>query len=760
MHRPYVHQFGVRGVAALALAALQAVSPPSLRAQPAPVVAADQVAPPSFRSGVARVTVEAVVVDEGGTPVRNLGPSDFVLAVDGRPRRIQSVALVDFGSESVARASEASLPEVSTNTARTTSRTILLVFDRGSLSVADSLRVRQAASDFIARLQPADRLGLVSVPDGPSVEPTRDHQRVATALADVTGTAADPTWPRVGFREAFDIDAGRRDALAPVVARECQRSPMPETCATDVRQRARQIVTEGSGRAQAMLSALAATVARFAAVPGPKSIVLLSQGLSYGDRIPQEVGEIGRAASRAALPIYSVQLAPDAVSAAEAGPPPDRQADQAMLADALWGFAQASGGTVLIPVGRLESAFAHVARELSASYVLSFDVEAGDRDGAPHRIDLKLARGSSRLVRHRREFTSATVDPASDAVGDDPTLARLIDVGDVRSDLPMQVSTFTSPRADTVGQRTTAWAHIGAATATTIRMAIFDARNIRVADVTEQVTPTGGGAPAQGGIDHIVSAGLPAGRYVLRVAARDAEGRAGNVEHAFDARLAGTSELRVGSLLLLDERTVGNKVPTPILESGQAVGFRAYLELQSDGAIDWSTVQATLEAVDVGTGGVCLTRPLAVLVADRSSRRVAQAVIPLSGWARGSYVLRASVSLDGKPVATLVRGLVVDSDTSRLTTLRPAPAAPVTRVTDTVTAADDAIGEVVALGTRFVDDHNERSAAVVAEEQYVQLVLAGPAEPHTRNVNPALEWRPDFSRAARGVRDAKLRRQL
>ena len=760
------HRIVSHAVAAAIICALaQAVGQPPLRAQPAPAAGADgQTALPQFRSGVARVTVEAVVVDDAGVPVRDLGPSDFHLEIDGKPRQLQSAELVTFGGDSTVPVGSdlAALPELSTNAARTPSRSVLIVVDRESLTTAESLRMRQAATAFIGRLRPADRLGLVSLPEGPSVDLTREHQRVAEALAAVTGTASEraDAWPRVAFREAFDIDRRMADVLDAVVQRECRYSRLSETCPGDVRQRARQIVNQGTARSHGLLTGIAATVEGFGGVSGPKTLVLLSQGLPYGDRIPAEVGEIGRAAARASIAMYSVQMPLATASAAESGELPDLNADQRMLGDALWGFANASGGTVLAPTGRLDGAFDRIARELSASYLLTFDEESADRDGTSHRIGLKLARGSSRLVRYRREFNASPRDEPPGAAGGNETLAHLIDSGDVRSDLPIQVSTFTTPRADAVGQRTTVWAHVGATTATVIRLAIFDARHVRIADATEDVAPVGRTTQARGGLDHIVSASLPAGRYVVRVAARDAAGRLGSVEHAVDVRLAGTSELRVGSLMLLDERTVGHEVPTPMLSAGSAAALRVYVELESS-SVDWSTVHATVETVDVATGGVRSTRPLAVLAADVPTRRAAQAVVPLAGWPRGTYLLRASVSRAGQPVATLVRGLVVDADTPRLAA---APVAPVTTVTPasgvTGPAAPVAVDEIVAMGTRFVDDQIERSAAVVAEERYVQMVRAGPAEPTQRNVDPALEWRADFSRVARGVRDAKVRRQM
>jgi len=59
-------------------------------------VASQQPAPPRFRGGLDRVTVDAIIVDKDGAPVRDLTLQDFRLEVDGKPRTLQSAELVTF----------------------------------------------------------------------------------------------------------------------------------------------------------------------------------------------------------------------------------------------------------------------------------------------------------------------------------------------------------------------------------------------------------------------------------------------------------------------------------------------------------------------------------------------------------------------------------------------------------------------------------------------------------------------------------------
>src|SRR5438067_2131703 len=49
---------------------------------------------PRFRSGVDVVGVDVTVVDDRGRPIEGLGPSDFTVRIDGRPRRVVSAEFI------------------------------------------------------------------------------------------------------------------------------------------------------------------------------------------------------------------------------------------------------------------------------------------------------------------------------------------------------------------------------------------------------------------------------------------------------------------------------------------------------------------------------------------------------------------------------------------------------------------------------------------------------------------------------------------
>src|SRR5262249_58979978 len=54
---------------------------------------------PTFTVGVDLVAVDVNVVDDRGNPYRGLGPDDFKVTVDGKPRRLVTVDDVDLSPD-------------------------------------------------------------------------------------------------------------------------------------------------------------------------------------------------------------------------------------------------------------------------------------------------------------------------------------------------------------------------------------------------------------------------------------------------------------------------------------------------------------------------------------------------------------------------------------------------------------------------------------------------------------------------------------
>ncbi|HEX7780825.1 MAG TPA: hypothetical protein VF424_16360, partial [Vicinamibacterales bacterium] len=53
---------------------------------------------PVFRSAVDVVAIDVQVVDRSGEPLKGLAPTDFDVSIDGKPRQIISVNLIEYSS--------------------------------------------------------------------------------------------------------------------------------------------------------------------------------------------------------------------------------------------------------------------------------------------------------------------------------------------------------------------------------------------------------------------------------------------------------------------------------------------------------------------------------------------------------------------------------------------------------------------------------------------------------------------------------------
>src|SRR5262249_6288085 len=160
------------------------------------------------------------------------------------------------------------------------------------------------------------------------------------------------------IREAYDINRTVPGAFQRVYERECRRLRPDETrdiCADEIRRKTRELVLTVPMIAQTKLRTLQTLLGAFGRVDGPKVVVLLSQGIPYGDFLPPEIPDIGRLAARAAISFYAIQMFQSTSEVTESAQALDLDADRRMMADSLANIASASGGALLQPTGRVDA---------------------------------------------------------------------------------------------------------------------------------------------------------------------------------------------------------------------------------------------------------------------------------------------------------------------------------------------------------------------------------------------------------------------
>jgi hypothetical protein len=129
--------------------------------------------------------VDVNVVDNEGRPIQGLTASDFTLTVDGKPRRIQSVTFVNDAPAATAPepVKTTPVPLFSSNEGSQAGRMIVLFIDQENIRSGGGRGAIDAAGRFIDTLQPADRVGLIAFPSGPTSEMTTNRASVRAMLS-------------------------------------------------------------------------------------------------------------------------------------------------------------------------------------------------------------------------------------------------------------------------------------------------------------------------------------------------------------------------------------------------------------------------------------------------------------------------------------------------------------------------------------------------------------------------------------------------
>lgn len=273
---------------------------------------------PVFRAGVDLVTVDVGVVQADGSQVTGLGPADFAVSLDGRARRVvtaQYVSAIPRRTPSAAAPPLPQIPGPSSNVARPVSRSFLFLIDTDQISSGQGRGATKAISSFVDRLGPDDRVGLVSMPTGtPRVELSPDRAPLKAALEKITGVSIQrrECGPTMGEAAGY----GARDDRA--VAAYYARASSIRGCSPS-EFRLRTTLAQHRLAARALLDAGAAMASAMTAIEGPKTLVLVSEGLLADDALRDELREFGTKLERARVAFYAIQLdAPLAEAAIQA----------------------------------------------------------------------------------------------------------------------------------------------------------------------------------------------------------------------------------------------------------------------------------------------------------------------------------------------------------------------------------------------------------------------------------------------------------
>jgi VWFA-related protein len=659
------------------------------QAQPQP-----QVQQPVFRSGVDLVTVDVLVVDKEGHPIPDLTAGDFTVTVDGKPRRIASVEHLTHYDRFATAPDRTQIPnlrredrvmmraEYSSNTKSPPGRMFVLVVDAGNMTRGGGRGAMEAASQFVQKLAPNDLVALVTLPAGVTVDFTADRLAIKNALLKIVGGGANRylSNSNISLAEAFaySIPSNRKRLWDEAVRLECvwaRTVEEYENCKSTLEADARSKFFTARASAEASERSLEILIRRLSIIEGQKHLIFIGEALVTGSSFGYldgvaDLAWLGNLVQAARVNLYVLHLDRaflEAMDVRERFPSRTPIEDAHLLNDGLAEIAGQAGGGYFNLATAIDPAFERIARETSASYVVTFEPTDDDRDSKPHNVGVKVTRPGV-TIRARKQFT---VDPTARTAPIASRLTRSLNSPYLPTSVPMDLTTYVVGDAQNGGVRVLLAAEIGcglrAAAEFDVGHIVTDAAgNGQGSTVVRPaaIVPRGGGITC---VYHTSSFGVRPGEYAVRAVAMDAGNRAGGVERHLDARLTPAGPLGLSSLVLTDPAVrVDGKMKFVV--DGRVAGnsVAAYVEMQrlqpsQAGSTSRPEVQFEVARSEDGPAMVGSVPP----VTDETAPGAwyAEGTLNLSSLAPGGYVVRAVILWDGAVVGKATRSIVIDGGT-------------------------------------------------------------------------------------------------
>jgi VWFA-related protein len=634
--------------------------------QPPPPKQEEPIQGPTFRTGIDLIAVDVAVVDRRGRPVEDLRAPEFSVKIDGEVRRVVSAELVKVDVEA-AKKQVADKTETfyTSNLVPPNGRQIVVAVDQVNIRPGSLRPVLDAAARFLDMLSPLDQVAFIAYPEpGPRVNFTNDKLRLKRAMQGLVGQqprARAGTY-NIGMSEAIAIEE-RRDqiVLATVVTRECRSNDPRQLaqCERDIISESSQITRNSREDADISLRGLQQLLEQLSYLDGPKSLILISEGLAISEtndlrHLVQLAG-----AARTAINVLSVDLRRGDVTIAEQ--PPTEAEDRRILMHGLEAIASMSRGSLYHIAGTGEPIFERLASEISAYYLLGVEQRPSDSVGDRHRIDVEVRRNDV-TIRSRQAFVlspstrnkRSAQDSLRDALGSPFAI----------SGLPLRVTTFAQQDPGSEKVRLVVAAQIGEAGAKpgnfTLGYLVIDDQNRVAASFGDQVALTPGSGSPNEPLRFTSGVLVDPGLYSLRLGVVDSEGRRGSIVRDVSAWKMAGETFALGDLIVGGTPTQGQGLTVQVEPYVQTQGIAAYFEMYSTTEQTWNGTTVTFEVAEDPDAKALTSVPVTVAPGRQPTWRVASGVIDAKMLPPGRYVARATIARDGKAVGVLTRPFVFE----------------------------------------------------------------------------------------------------
>lgn len=548
----------------------------------------------------AAVQIEFRAIGDDGVPVADLKAEEIALKVSGKARPVHSLSVFRAIGGEKAGAGSALPPAYASNVAGVSGRTIHILIDDDSLAPGREGQVREAVRLLAGEMGPADRIGVLTPQAQLNIRPGSDPTRVRLAVDGLAGRASTN-------ESENDAQCRTTRVLAAVGSMLAITGGAPTT-----------IVIFSGGMSPPKVKQIAIGSLNSAAATNDICPVT-----------PDDFQNIGSLAASAHADLYLFHVTEGMVN---------RSATQDAGFESLAGV---TGAEFVRLSGSPQAPIARLLRETAAYYVATFEPEPSERNGQPLRVELRSTRDKVRLRTRPAVDIPKAIAKAATSPKD------MLRASAAYLDLPIRVAAYTSrnPGGDEVKVVALFEGTDGAAL-TAASIGLFDEKNTLKKQWTAQSGDLG---------KRPVMAALTAapGTYRLRVAAVDAGGRTGSADYELKAEVPRADPLTLSTLVLGTQQAGGGFAPR--LEFAAEPNAIGLLEIY--GVPKGGTVTVDLDVATTAEGSALAAAQTTVTPGSTDDMRIAFGGFSIASLAPGDYLMRAVVSLNGKPVGKVVRTL-------------------------------------------------------------------------------------------------------
>jgi VWFA-related protein len=637
------------------------------------------------------VTVDVVVVDGEGRPIKGLGRGDFVVKEDGVPRSLVGFEEVTPVAGPVGASGEAGVVATNDGARPERGRVFLVVFDDEHLTALEAPQAQAALDQFLdTSVHAGDHVTLLATSGG-----VRRSGRLPGGLSELHGWIAAqkgrrvPDDPRgyISAWEAYRVHVLADKKLTSEIARRLREVGLAadymetkeekgwikslglteggrDMSSAAVEAMATMVYTSATKEARATLGSLRDALEALSVARGRKTVLLVSRGF-FRDPSEPLYAAVADAAQRAnaavdfldawasnGLPsVTSIEMERSTRPEDASVYSRDRHEEEGAESVAL-----ETGGLILR--GPLEEELGRAARESESYYLLGYEPTWSEADGRFHRIEVEVSRPGVR-VRARRGYHATA--PGRETGGLHPDVRNALESPLEASGVPLRLASYVL--GPTQGGRSLV-VLAGAADGGQLEWSSEEGRFADRLETAFRVSPVEGGEPMDrdrrvelklGAEEHAAAVGggvpllgdfeLAPGRYLARLVVRDeGSGRLGSVLDELEVPGPG---FRLTTPILTDvvrgER--GAPRPIPLARRSFEAGKRLYCSFEVLGAeAGGGSPRVTFEVAVFRADGTALARgPSQPLTPGPGGELQRMLAVSLEHAAAGEYelVLRA-----------------------------------------------------------------------------------------------------------------------